>query len=205
MKKTLFAALVAAALGTANAQSVTLGGGLGFDQIGGAGATPAVALLKLAAPGHEPLTGYPLRLRAQAILGLHSTDAAQSAALGTLYVPTFAGPRELDFSAGVEQKHGLLRLEPGLDVGHDSVLGQSDNHGAAQLRARYTLSARVALDCQARAGVASGGQTYAGADIGLRVAGIVNGALALSYANLRDGDLPRQQIISVSYQHALRF
>ena len=208
MKKTILAVLAATifgfGLGTASAGQVTLSGGLGFDQLGG-GSTPAVAVLGLAAPAREPISGLPLRLHANAVLGLRSTDAVQTAALGTLYMPTTSGPREIDLAAGYSEDFGRLRLEPGLDIGHASVLGQSDSHGAYQLRGGYSLGDGLALDGQARVGVASGGQLYAGADIGLSIENVADGTITASYENLRDGSLPRQGILSVAYSHALRF
>jgi hypothetical protein len=207
MKNTILAAAVLAAtifgLGTASAAQITLSGGVGFDQF--SGGTPAVGMLGVAAPAREPISGLPLRLHANAIVGLRSTDAVQTAAFGTLYLPTTSGPREIDLAAGYSEDFGRLRLEPGLDIGHASVLGQSDSHGAYQLRGGYSLGNGLALDGQARVGVASGGQLYAGADVGLSVANVAHGTVTASYQFLRDGTLPRQEIVSVSYQHALRF
>lgn len=208
MKKHLLVAALATifCLGTASAAQITLSGGLGFDQLsGGSGGTPAIGVLGLAAPAREPISGLPLRLHANAIVGLRSTDAAQTAAFGTLYLPTTSGPREIDLSGGYAEDFGRLHLEPGIDIGHASVLGQSDSHGAYQLRGGYSLGDGLALDGQARVGVASGGQLYAGADIGLSIANVAHGTVIASYSNLRDGSLPRQKIVSVSYQHALWF
>ena len=202
MKKTILAAAFLAAtifgLGSARATQVTIGGGIGFDQLS-SGSTPAVGMLGLDAPG------LPLRLHANAIVGLRSTDAVQTAALGTLYLPTTSGPREIDLSAGYSEDFGRLRLEPGIDIGHASVLGQSDSHGAYQLRGGYSLGNGFTLDCQARVGVASGGQLYAGADVGLSLENVAHGTVTASYQSLRDGTLPRQGIVSVTYQHALRY
>lgn len=206
MNKHLLVAALATifGLGPACAAQITLNGGIGFDQLSGGG-TPAVGVLGLAAPAREPISGLPLRLHANAIVGLRSTDAAQTAALGTLYLPTTSGPREIDISAGYAEDFGLLRLEPGIDIGHASVLGQSDSHAAYLLRGGYSLGSGLTLDGQARVGVASGGQLYAGADIGLSIENVADGTITASYENLRDGSLPRQGILSVAYSHALRF
>lgn len=204
MQKTLLAtALVAAALGTANAQSVTLGGGFAFDSISGHG-TPGLLALEA-----STATSSGIGLHADALLGLRSTDAAQTALTGSLYLPTVSGPRELDLVANGEQQFGKLRLEPGLDLGYASMYGQTDAHAAYSLRGGYSLGVHGGCDTTltggARVGIVSGGRLYAGEDVGVAFAGIEEGTLAVSYESLRDGDLPRQQILSVSYQHALRF
>ena len=204
MQKTIIAAtILAAALGTANAKSVTLGGGFAFDSISGHG-TPGLLALDA-----STATSGGIGLHADALVGLRSADAAQTALTGSIYLPTVSGPRELDLAANGEQQFGRLSLEPGLDLGYASMYSQTDAHAAYSLRGGYSLGVHGGCDTTltggARVGIVSGGRLYAGEDVGVAFAGIEEGTLALSYANLRDGALPRQAIVSLTYRHALRF
>lgn len=201
MKNVILAATLAAnfGLGAASAQSITLSGGLGIDKIGG-GNQPTVAVLSA-----STVTANGIGLRADGVLGLRSAAVAQTALIGTLYLPAASGLHEFDFSAVAPQQFGSVQFEPGLDVGAATVLGQQSTHAAYLLLGGLALNPRITLDGQARVGVASGGQLYAGADVGLSVNNVANGTVTASYQEMRDGSLPRQGILSVTYSHALRF
>ena len=181
------AVAIAAALATsAHAASFTASAGLVNDRIAGPGAQLA-ASVNLAAYANDP--SLPLAVHADALAGIGAIgNSLDSESVG----------------AGLYERAGAWTVEPGVEIGREHVAGQSANHWAGTLRAAYQVNPSIALTGKFAFGRSDGllGGTYGAAGLGMAFADVKGGQVSVTYQHVRDGSLPGQNMLGVSYAKA---
>lgn len=190
MKRTQFkiaAVAIAAALATsAHAASFTASAGLVNDRIAGSGDQLA-ASVNLAAYANDP--SLPLAVHADAMAGIGAIgDSLDAESIG----------------AGLYERAGAWTVEPGVEIGREHLAGQAANHWAGTLRAAYQVNPSVALTSKLAFGRSDGllGSAYGAAGLGVVFADGKGGQVSVAYQHVRDGSLPGQNMLGVSYTKA---